>query len=43
VAAVGDGEYVIYTALAWRQNSFGQVRGEVFSERCYAPHRESEG
>lgn len=22
----GDGEYVIYTALAWRNKSFGQVR-----------------
>jgi coatomer subunit beta' len=26
VTVCGDGEYVIYTALAWRNKSFGQVR-----------------
>jgi coatomer subunit beta' len=26
VTVVGDGEYIIYTALAWRNKAFGQVR-----------------
>ncbi|CAR30990.1 hypothetical protein ZYGR_0P02940 [Zygosaccharomyces rouxii] len=30
VAVVGDGEYVIYTALAWRNRSFGKCHGFVW-------------
>ena len=26
VTVCGDGEYIVYTALAWRNKSFGQVR-----------------
>ena len=29
VTVCGDGEYVVYTALAWRNKSFGQVRPGV--------------
>lgn len=31
VSVSGDGEYVIYTALAWRSKSFGQGKEVVWS------------
>lgn len=46
VTVCGDGEYIIYTALAWRNKSFGTalefVWGEdssVFAIRCDLPLR----
>jgi coatomer subunit beta' len=32
VAVVGDGDYVIYTALAWRQKSFGTGLNFVWAQ-----------
>ena len=44
VAAVGDGEYVIYTALAWRNKSFGSGLDFVWGDQSgYYAVRESGG
>lgn len=43
VTVCGDGEYIIYTALAWRNKSFGSAQefvwgaeSNVFAIRCVA-------
>jgi len=44
VAAVGDGEYVIYTALAWRNKSFGNGLDFVWGDQSgYYAVRETGG
>lgn len=43
VVVCGDGEYIIYTALAWRNKSFGSGIGFVWADdsNIYAVHESS--
>lgn len=43
VVVCGDGEYIIYTALAWRNKSFGSGLGFVWADdsNVYAVHESS--